>query len=146
MSDATPTLWDDDQPDDDREVHREADRELLREVDRELGPPRSTRRGTTREAEPPHHPPQPHPPDQTDRSFPMPETATPSPTTGRASTIARPGPLLVTVRQACEMLGLGRTSVYHLVRTGQLRKVQIGGAVRFSVDHLREFVDTQATG
>jgi excisionase family DNA binding protein len=62
----------------------------------------------------------------------------------RASAIALPGPLLVTVRQACQMLGLGRTSVDHFITTGRLRQVRIGGAVRFSVDHLREFVETQA--
>jgi hypothetical protein len=41
------------------------------------------------------------------------------------------------------MLGLGRTSLYHLVRTDRLRVVRIGSAIRFSVDHLREFVETQ---
>jgi predicted DNA-binding transcriptional regulator AlpA len=50
-------------------------------------------------------------------------------------------PLLVNVKQACQMLGLGRTSIHHLVVSGQLKPVRICGAVRFSVDHLREFVD-----
>lgn len=72
-------------------------------------------------------------------------TLTPSTTADRLPTVAVPAPLLVTVRQACQMLGLGRTSVYHLVRSGKLRPVRIGGAVRFSVDHLRAFVDAQAT-
>ena len=72
-------------------------------------------------------------------------THTPSTTTERVLTVAPPAPLLVTVRQACHMLGLGRTSIYHLVRTGQLKPVRIGSAVRFSVDHLREFVNAQAT-
>jgi hypothetical protein len=40
---------------------------------------------------------------------------------------------------------LGRTSIYHLVRSGQLKPIRIGGAVRFDVDHLREFVNSQAT-
>lgn len=68
----------------------------------------------------------------------------PARTAGHLPTVASPTPLLVTVRQACQMLGLGRTSVYHLVRTGRLKPVRIGGAVRFSVDHLRQFVDAQA--
>jgi excisionase family DNA binding protein len=50
-------------------------------------------------------------------------------------------PLLVNVKQACQMLGLGRTSIHRLVVSGRLKPVRIGGAVRFSVDHLREFVD-----
>ena len=67
-------------------------------------------------------------------------TTPPSRTADRASTVAAPAPLLVTVRQACQMLGLGRTSIHHLVRSGQLKPVKIGSSVRFSVDHLREFV------
>ena len=61
-------------------------------------------------------------------------------TADRAATVAAPAPLLVTVMQACQMLGLGRTSIHHLVRNGQLKPVRIGSSVRFSVDHLREFV------
>jgi excisionase family DNA binding protein len=78
-----------------------------------------------------------------ERTTLMPDSPS-APSITRATAIAPPGPLLVTVRQACQMLGLGRTSAYHLVRTGRLRQVRIGGAVRFSVDHLREFVEAQA--
>jgi excisionase family DNA binding protein len=60
------------------------------------------------------------------------------PSTIRPPTLAPP--MLVTVKQACQMLGLGRTSIHHLVVSGQLKPVRIGSAVRFSVDHLREFV------
>ncbi len=67
----------------------------------------------------------------------------PARTAGHLPTVASPAPLLVTVRQACQMLGLGRTSIYHLARTERLRAIRIGGAVRFSVDHLRQFVDDQ---
>jgi excisionase family DNA binding protein len=50
-------------------------------------------------------------------------------------------PLLVTVKEACRMLHLCRTSVYHLVTDGKLKAVRIGGAVRFRPEHLREFID-----
>ena len=74
-------------------------------------------------------------------------TSTPPPRAAdHVRVVSAPAPLLVNVRQACQMLGLGRTSVYHLVRSGQLRPVRIGGAVRFSVDHLRQFVDSQEVG
>ena len=55
-----------------------------------------------------------------------------------------PAPLLVTVKQACQMLGLGRTSIHHLVRSGHLKSIRIGTAVRFSVEHLQAFVDAHA--
>lgn len=62
----------------------------------------------------------------------------------RQPAVTAPAPLLVTVKQAGQMLGLGRTSIHHLVRSGQLKPVRIGAAVRFSVEHLREFVDAHA--
>ena len=67
-------------------------------------------------------------------------TTQPVRTADRLPTASAPVPLLVTVRQACQMLDLGRTSIHHLVRNGQLKPVRIGSSVRFSVDHLREFV------
>ena len=64
----------------------------------------------------------------------------PSRMADRVPAVSAPAPLLVNVRQACQMLGLGRTSIHHLVRSGQLKPVRIGSSVRFSVEHLREFV------
>ena len=69
----------------------------------------------------------------------------PAGATHRAATVALPGPLLVTVKQACQMLGLGRTSLHHLVVNGELKPIRIGSAVRFSVGHLHEFIDAHAT-
>ena len=68
-------------------------------------------------------------------------TSTPlTKTADQVRVVSAPPPLLVNVRQACQMLGLGRTSIHHLVRSGQLKPVRIGSSVRFSVEHLREFV------
>jgi len=36
-------------------------------------------------------------------------------------------PLAYQVNPFCEMLGIGRSTFYHLVKTGQLRTVMIGG-------------------
>lgn len=55
-----------------------------------------------------------------------------------------PPPLLVTVKLACQMLGLGRTSIHHLIVSGELKPIRIGTAVRFSVEHLREFINAHA--
>ena len=64
-----------------------------------------------------------------------------------ASTIRPPTlapPLLVNVKQACQMLGLGRTTLYHLVQRGIVKSVRIGGALRFRFRDLCEFVDALA--
>ena len=37
-----------------------------------------------------------------------------------------PKPLAVTVNSACELTGLGRTTIYKLIGTGQLDSVSIG--------------------
>ena len=72
-------------------------------------------------------------------------TSTPLTTTAdQVRVVSAPPPLLVNVRQACQMLGLGRTSIHHLIVSGQLKPVRIGKAVRFSVDHLRQFVDARS--
>jgi excisionase family DNA binding protein len=38
-----------------------------------------------------------------------------------------PKPLAYQVNPFCEMLGIGRTTFYNLVKAGQLRTVMIGG-------------------
>jgi len=48
--------------------------------------------------------------------------------------------LLVDVLQAAEMLSLSRSSIYQLIWNGQLTPVRIGRSVRFSVEHLEQFV------
>lgn len=48
-------------------------------------------------------------------------------------------PLLLTVRQASEVLGLGRGTVYKLINTGILRARKIGRATRITTESvLRE--------
>jgi excisionase family DNA binding protein len=51
---------------------------------------------------------------------------------------------LVKVEEACQILSLSRTSVHFLVADGKLKAVRIGRAVRFSVEHLREFIDAHS--
>jgi excisionase family DNA binding protein len=67
-----------------------------------------------------------------------PSTATASPQR-RTNDATRP--LLVTVRQAAEILSLSRSSIYLLMDAGKLTPIRIGRSVRFSVDHLEGFVD-----
>lgn len=48
--------------------------------------------------------------------------------------------LLFRPEEAAEVLGLGRTKVYELIASGELRSVKIGSARRVSAVALTEFV------
>jgi excisionase family DNA binding protein len=48
--------------------------------------------------------------------------------------------LLLRPAEAAERLGIGRTKVYELMRSGRLRSVKIGAARRVSATALAEFV------
>lgn len=54
-----------------------------------------------------------------------------------SETITRPR-LLLTVEEAAEVLAVGRTTVFHLIRSGQLATVQIGRLRRVPMDALHE--------
>ena len=51
------------------------------------------------------------------------------------------GPLLLTVEQAAEQLGIGRTLAYALVSAGEIESVQIGRLRRIPADALPAFLD-----
>jgi excisionase family DNA binding protein len=48
--------------------------------------------------------------------------------------------LLVRPEDAARVLGVGRTKVYELIRSGVLRSVRVGGLRRVPVAALNEFV------
>jgi len=48
--------------------------------------------------------------------------------------------LLVRPEDAARVLGVGRTKVYELIRSGALRSVRVGGLRRIPVAALKEFV------
>lgn len=48
--------------------------------------------------------------------------------------------VLLTVEEAADRLSLGRTTTYALVRSGELRSVQIGRLRRVPADALAEYV------
>jgi excisionase family DNA binding protein len=48
--------------------------------------------------------------------------------------------LMYRPEEAADMLGIGRTRVFALIRSGQLRSVKLGGARLISADALRAFV------
>ena len=50
------------------------------------------------------------------------------------------GRLLLRPEEAAKALGVSRTTVFELIRTGDLRSVKIGNARRISATALAEFV------
>ena len=50
-------------------------------------------------------------------------------------------PLLVSVEQAAGLLGIGRTTLYELIRRGEVRPIRIGRSVRIPRRELEAFVE-----
>jgi excisionase family DNA binding protein len=60
---------------------------------------------------------------------------------GEFKVVATPHPrMLLRAEEIAEVLGIGRSTVYDLMRTGRLRSVKIGGCRRVSTGALAEFV------
>jgi excisionase family DNA binding protein len=49
--------------------------------------------------------------------------------------------LLLNAEEAAEVLGIGRTKVYDLLRVGEIESVRIGGARRIPHDALTNYVE-----
>lgn len=50
-------------------------------------------------------------------------------------------PALLSVEEVCEYLGLGKTTVYEMTRTGELPSMKIRGRIRISSLDLREYLE-----
>lgn len=50
-------------------------------------------------------------------------------------------PLLVSVEEAAGLLGIGRTTVYEMIRRGDVRPIRIGRCVRIPQRELEAFVE-----
>ena len=62
---------------------------------------------------------------------------------GDATTRTRPvvRPLLVSVKDAAGLLGIGRTTLYELILRGDVRPIRIGRCVRIPQRELEAYVD-----
>ena len=49
-------------------------------------------------------------------------------------------PLLYRVNEVADMLGLGMSKVYQLIRAGQLRAVRVGGTIRIPRESLERYI------
>ena len=68
------------------------------------------------------------------------------PRTIRATRNPDPACLLLTVEQAAYRLGIGRSTTYQLISTGQLTSIRIGNLRRVPVDALAAFVESMKNG
>jgi excisionase family DNA binding protein len=59
--------------------------------------------------------------------------------------IAHQPRLLLRISEAAEAVGLAKSSLYLLIRRGEIPTVRIGKAVRISTDDLRSWVETRRT-
>jgi excisionase family DNA binding protein len=50
-------------------------------------------------------------------------------------------PLLFTARDVARYLGIGRTTLYQLIKAGEVTSVHIGRCVRFSMHELEAYVE-----
>ena len=51
------------------------------------------------------------------------------------------GPMLVSVKGAAEQLGVGRTIIYELIRTGEIEHVRVGRRLLVSRTALEKFIE-----
>jgi len=58
---------------------------------------------------------------------------------------ARVAPLLLGVRDAAQVLGIGRSTLYELIAVGEIEVVHIGRSARVPVVALQAFVDRRRT-
>jgi excisionase family DNA binding protein len=52
--------------------------------------------------------------------------------------------LVLTVNEAAQLLGVGRSKVYDIIRTGELPSIRIGSCRRVPMDALRGYIASLA--
>ena len=57
-----------------------------------------------------------------------------------------PGPLLVSATDAARVLAIGRTTLYEIVKSGDLTPVHIRRCVRFSMSEITQYVESLTRG
>ena len=50
-------------------------------------------------------------------------------------------PITVTIDDACDIIGIGRSKLYEMVRTGELRAVKVGGRSLIVVASIRAAIE-----
>lgn len=69
----------------------------------------------------------------------------PSPTTSSGQKVRADSPserpLLLTVKEAAELMNVGRTTIYKLMDSGEVQSLQIGSSRRIPLAAIHEFAD-----
>lgn len=55
-------------------------------------------------------------------------------------------PLLCSINEATKLLGIGRTSIYSLLNSGDLESIQIGTRRLVKVDSIKAFIENASGG
>jgi excisionase family DNA binding protein len=50
---------------------------------------------------------------------------------------------LLSIKEVCEELGMGKSWVYHRLRSGEIPSIKLGGAVKVKRTDLNEFIEKQ---
>lgn len=58
----------------------------------------------------------------------------------RATSVRSERPLLLTVQQAAEMIGIGRSTLYRILERGEIHSVHIGASRRIPLEAVEKFV------
>jgi DNA binding domain, excisionase family len=58
------------------------------------------------------------------------------------SSSSAPDQLLFSIATVADMLGLGQTKVYRLVKEGKLRAVRLDGVIRIPRDSLEQYINS----
>lgn len=58
-----------------------------------------------------------------------------------ARPVVEPRPLLLSVKEAAALLGIGRSTLYRLIERGEIPSVHIGGSRRIPLSAAHEFVE-----
>ena len=66
-------------------------------------------------------------------------------TTSERLSVAQPGRLLLTVEEAARLLGIGRTTMFRLIKSGEVESVQIGRLRRIRPDALTAYTQRLTT-
>jgi excisionase family DNA binding protein len=61
------------------------------------------------------------------------------------ASVAIPGPLLLTVEEAARLLGIGRTTAFALVKSGELESVPLGRLRRIPTECVADYINRLRT-
>lgn len=50
-------------------------------------------------------------------------------------------PMLYTTKEAMEILKVSRTTLYRIVKNGDLKSIKVGGGIRFTEDEINRYLD-----